>query len=150
MPMGPLWRAPLSLLLKEGQAAPNVVLLDWIASKAKSAAVCLSGLRVPAESSQQVSPRRVEKVVFAQLAAQADLINQGQSLHWAVSHGDGNGAIELHDRGWGERGKLCVEGRDLCPVRFLRTRCLSVESYNRRLQLIWPNIAKSQRCFCQL
>ncbi|HEY5398064.1 MAG TPA: hypothetical protein VIL16_22000 [Trebonia sp.] len=73
----------------------------------------------PAEAGEQVGPDRREQVVAAQRGVACQGIDDGQGLGravGAVGHGDGDGAVELDDRGRGERAEGLVERDDAGPV----------------------------------
>src|SRR5258707_275374 len=46
-------------------------------------------------------------------------VDELEASSWTEGHGDGDGAIELDHRRWGELGELCVELDDARPARFL-------------------------------
>src|SRR5438270_10025447 len=60
---------------------------------------------------------------------------------------DGNGPVERHDRGRGEREELVVEREDLVPVGFGRCDGVAVDGVDRGLELVGTWLVSPQASF---
>src|SRR5260370_18481416 len=68
-------------------------------------------------------------------------VDELEASSWTEGHGDGDGAIELDHRRWGELGELCVELDDARPVRFLRRERAGVAACDGGLECVRPTPA---------
>src|SRR6266567_659698 len=64
---------------------------------------------------------------------------------WRVHHGDGDGAVEGHDRAWRHRLKEVIQRQDLGPVRLTGGTGLGVDGGDRGLELVRTERRPGQR-----
>jgi len=55
-------------------------------------------------------------MIVGEFSARQQGIDESKTLLWMPAHGDGNGAVEFHDRRWLDTNQPVVECRDLLPV----------------------------------
>jgi len=75
-----------------------------------------SGFVVAAEFTEEVGADAGEEVVSVEEGVGGESFYEVEGGLGAVGHGDGYGAIELDDRGWGQVSQFGIEGYDAGPV----------------------------------
>jgi hypothetical protein len=86
-------------------------------------------------------------VIIGEFLARQQAINETKTLLRTFAHGDGNCAVEFHDRRWVNTNQPVVEQRDLAPVRGRRRGSLGVNCRNGRLQGVGTETARCKGTF---
>jgi len=83
-------------------------------------------------------------VIIGEFLARQQAIDETKTPLWTFAHGDGNCAVEFHDRRWLNTNQPVVEQRDLAPIRGRRRGSLGVNCRNGRLQGVGTETARSK------
>jgi len=86
----------------------------------------------------------VREVIIGEFLARQQAIDETKTPLWTFAHGDGNCAVEFHDRRWRNTKQPVVERSDLAPVRGCCRRSLGVNCRNGRLQGVGAETARSK------
>ena len=105
--------------------------------------------REATESATQISTRGVREIIFAQVAARKEGVDQRDSRRRAVAHSDGRGPVELHHGRIFDAQQHVVKSHDLPPVGRRGGCGFGVDGGDCGLQRVRPKSSRSQGPFHQ-